>query len=80
MANNYDVGDLARITASFTDPGGAYVDPTEVYCTYTDPSGNSTTLHYGVDAALVKSAVGQYYVDVNVDESGTWMYHWYSTG
>lgn len=80
MANNYDVGDLARITAEFTDAGGADVDPTDVFCAYTDPSGNVTTLHYGVDAALVRSAAGHYYVDINVDEAGTWLYHWYSTG
>jgi len=80
MANSYDVGDLAQITAEFTNSVGTYLDPTEIYCSYTDPSGNVTTLHYGVDLTLTRSAVGRYVIAINVDEAGTWYYHWYSTG
>jgi hypothetical protein len=80
MANTYDVGDVAQVTAVFTDDVGADVDPTVVICVYTDPSGNATTLTYGTDAALTKSAVGHYAVSVNVDEAGAWAYRWHSTG
>ena len=80
MANNYDKGDLIRVTGTFTDSDGAAQDPTAVLCKYTDPGDNTTTLTYGVDAELVKSAVGIYYVDVDADESGDWWYRFYSTG
>ena len=80
MTTTYDVGDVAQITAIYTDNAGAYIDPTNVYCDYTDPSGNTTVLHYGVDLALTKSAMGHYAVNINVDEAGTWIYHWYATG
>jgi hypothetical protein len=80
MATTYDVGDLARITAEFTSSAGIAIDPTALYCVHTDPSGNATTLTYGVDAALVKDDVGKYHVDISVDEAGTWLYNWYSTG
>jgi len=78
--NTYDVGDLALLTASFTDENGSAIDPTDVYCIYTDPSGNSVSLHYGVDAALQRSGVGTYQVELNLDEAGIWTYRWYSTG
>lgn len=76
----YDIGDLVRLSGVFTDAAGADHDPTEVYCQYTDPSGNVTTLHYGVDIALVRDSEGHYHIDVNVDEAGRWPYRWYATG
>ena len=47
---------------------------------YKDPSGNTTSLTYGVDAALVKDSTGVYHVDVDADEVGWWHYRVYSTG
>lgn len=78
--NTYDVGDLVRVSGEFKASGGALSDPTVVYVKYKDPSGNETTKQYGVDAAVVKDATGQYHLDIDVDEAGTWYYRWYSTG
>lgn len=80
MATTYDLGDLVRITGTFTTAAGVATDPTAVLCTYTDPSGDATTLTYGTDVALVKSSTGVYYVDVNADEQGVWEYRFYATG
>jgi hypothetical protein len=80
MANTYDVGDLIRCTGTFTNAAGTAIDPATVYFKYKDPGGTKTTLTYGVDAAVVKSSTGVYYVDVNVDEVGTWYYRWQATG
>lgn len=80
MANTYDVGDLVRVTGTFTDSSGNAQDPTAVYCAFKDPSGNVTTYQYGQDAALEKSSTGVYYVDIDVDEAGVWYYRWYATG
>jgi len=76
----YDIGDRVRLSGAFTDAAGGYHDPTAVYCWYSDPSGNETTLEHGVDAALVQDATGQYHADVDVDEAGRWPYRWYATG
>lgn len=76
----YHVGDLVRIAGAFTDSDGDAVDPTAVFAKYKNPSGNVTTLEYLVDAALVKDSVGNYHVDINADEAGTWRYRFYSTG
>ena len=80
MANLHDVGDLVRVTGTFTDADGNAQDPTVVKCDYTDPSGNTTELVYGTDEELVKSSTGVYYTDINADEAGLWTYRWYSTG
>lgn len=80
MANKYTLGDEVRITGTFKDGAGAVQDPTDVYCKYSDPSGNVITLHYGVDGELLKDSVGVYHVDVDADEAGTWEYRFYSTG
>jgi len=80
MANTYDYGDLVRVTGTFTNAAGTATDPTAVLCKYRNPSGTITTLTYGTDAALVKSATGIYYTDINANESGVWRYRIYSTG
>jgi hypothetical protein len=80
MANHYFVGARPCCWATFTDADGTAQDPTAVYFKVTDPSGNTTTYTYGVDAQLVQSATGIYYVAVDADEAGIWWYRYYSTG
>jgi hypothetical protein len=80
MANTYDVGDLVRVTGTFTNAASVAQDPTAVLFKYKDPSGNKTTLTYNTDVSVVKSATGVYYVDVDVDEIGRWYYRWQGTG
>jgi hypothetical protein len=76
----YDYGDAVRCSGSFTDASSVAVDPAAVFFQSKNPSGNITTLEYGVDAAVVKASVGHYYVDVNGNTPGFWFYRFYSTG
>lgn len=78
--NTYDVGDVVRITGTFTNAASGAVDPGTVYAKYKDPSGTVTTLTYLVDVALVRVSAGVYYTDVNADETGRWYYRFSSTG
>ena len=77
---NYDKGDLVRCAAAFTNTAGTAIDPTAVLFKVKDPSGNITTYTYLTDAELVKDSTGNYHVDVDADEVGTWYYRYYSTG
>lgn len=77
--NTYDKGDTVRFSVEFYK-AGALDDPTDVYFDTKDPSGNVTTLHKPPDAGIVKSAVGCYYSDLVIDESGTWYYRWRGVG
>lgn len=78
-ANNYDIGDIVRLTGTFRDTGAALADPTKVTIKYQDPSGNITTVT-STGASVVHPSTGIYYTDVVPDESGVWEYHIYSTG
>ena len=80
MAEVYGKGDLVRVTGTFTDSGDVAVDPTAVIFKYKPPSSATVTYTFGVDAELVKSATGIYYVDVSATESGQWWHEFSSTG
>lgn len=80
MSNLYEVGDLVRVYGTFTDQAGTAIDPTDVFFSFKNPSKTITTYKYGVDAKLVKSATGVYYVDINANNVGIWYYRFYSTG
>ena len=78
MANEYQVGDLVRVTGTWTDATGAVTDPTTVLAQHKDPSGNVTALTVG--GGITKSGTGIYYYDIDVDEDGTWLYRFYGQG
>jgi hypothetical protein len=80
MANEYGLGDLVRITGTFENAAGVDIDPTSVFVKYKDPSGNETSLEFGVDAEVVQDATGIYHVDVDANEAGDWPYRFESTG
>lgn len=76
----YNLGDRVRCTGTIEQTDGTNIDPTTVKAWYRNPAGTVTTLTYGVDVALVKSAVGVYYFDLDADTAGNWYYGFYSTG
>ena len=78
--NRYDVGDVVRMRASFTNSAGTAVDPSSVSFQYRPPIDVTTSLAYDTDAALVKSSTGVYYADINVSSSGVWKYRWNGAG
>lgn len=80
MANGYHVGEDVWIFGDFTNTDGDYIDPTNVFVKYRSPAGTVTPLQYGVDAALVKDAVGRYHVIVDATTPGKWWYRFYATG
>ena len=67
MANTYEIGDLIRVTGTFTNAAGTNIDPDVVKGKYQDPSGTETT-----DSSPTNSAVGVYYFDIDADEAGQW--------
>jgi hypothetical protein len=76
-------GQAVRVQAEFRDKiTGALVDPTDVYFQYKSQAlGVPTTLHYGVDLALVRTGTGQYYSDIDTNPAdGLWTHRFYSTG
>lgn len=82
MPNVYDVGDVARIMATFTNSAGVAVDPSSVYVWHRilNPAlSDVTTLGYGVNS-VVRASAGVYYTDVAVNSGGEWRYRWRGYG
>jgi hypothetical protein len=78
--NSYAIGSLVRLSAEFHSSASVDVDPTVVKIQVRTPSGTITTYTYGTDAAVVRASTGHYYLDVDANAAGEWLYRWYSTG
>lgn len=78
-ATTYDVGDVARISATFAQNGTA-MDPSSVAITVEQPDGTQATYTYGDDEELVKDSTGNYHVDIPVTAEGQYRYRSVSTG
>jgi hypothetical protein len=75
----YDIGDLVRLSASFTNSVGSAVDPTTVAVKYKAPGAATVTKTYAL-AEVTKDSTGHYHYDVSVTVEGHWYYRWESTG
>lgn len=79
--NYHDFGKLVRLSCAFTNhEDDLAIDPDGVYLTIKTPDGESQTLQYGVDDAVVQSEAGSYYYDADANQAGQWEYEWWSTG
>jgi hypothetical protein len=78
----YDVGDVARILATFTNSAGAGVDPSSVTLQVRPRDwsvASYSTLIYGVNS-IAKASAGVYYHDFPVNTPGELMYRWNGLG
>ncbi len=78
--NTYDIGDLVRGSAVYTNAAGSAIDPGTVTFAFRNGSGAATTYTYPTDAALVKDSTGHYHADFSVSASGFWFYRFAATG
>lgn len=78
--NTYDIGDVVRCQATFTNSAGTALDPTGLTFKFKTPAGVVTTYTYGVDGQLLRTTTGVYYVDLNVTIDGIWHYRFDGTG
>ena len=80
MATDYDIGDLVRLSATFTNTAGAVTDPTATTCSIRVPSGTVTTHTYGVSADLVRDSTGLFHLDYSPTVEGIHNYRFVGTG
>lgn len=84
VAPTVDVGDTVRFSVEFRDASDQLADPSAVTFRWKLPDasgGTEASYVYVTDAELVKSATGQYYVDLAIsDDPGTWKWRWVGTG
>lgn len=78
--NTYDVGDLIDLTAAVTDANGAAVDPTTIVWKVRGPSGNVSTYNYPSGGDITRTSLGNFKLQVSLDQPGEWIHQWRSTG
>lgn len=78
--NSYYIGNIITLTGTFKNGEGAVADPTVVKVTVENPDGEETTYIYETDDEVVNVSTGIYTIDIDIDQSGTWYYRWWSTG
>ena len=72
--DRYDIGDLVRLAASYTDGDAQPADPDTVALVVLAPDDTETTVDVTRDEA------GEYHADIEPDQAGTWRYRWQATG
>lgn len=80
VANTYDIGDVVRCRAIFTDSDSVAVDPAAVVFKFKAPGSAIVTYTYGVDGQILKTSTGNYYVDLTIATAGTYRYRFAATG
>jgi hypothetical protein len=80
MSSQFIRGEIAHITLSVTDTSDAPADPGSLLFKAQPPTGNVVTYTYGTDAEVVRSAVGEYYIDLPLTSAGPWYYRWELSG
>ena len=78
MAITYDIGDVARLGATFLVSDVA-TDPSTIALTVTSPSLVTTTYTYA-GGQVSKISTGVYRYDLAITESGTYQFRWVGTG
>lgn len=81
--HTHDLGDLVRVYTEtpFTNADtDAAIDPDVVKVSVRDPAGDVTTYVYGTDDEVVRNGTGDYEMNIDADQAGTWFYRFWSTG
>ncbi len=76
--NQYDVGSLVQVSATFKNSAGTLANPSVVTLVYADPTGLKTTI---AQSSLTNSSTGvwAYSVDTTA-KPGRWLYRFTGTG
>ncbi|WP_341928778.1 hypothetical protein [Methyloversatilis discipulorum] len=83
--SEYIQGQLVRLSCVFRDAAAAPADPTEVTfkhrpASIADAEATVKTYPPGESGGIVRDGIGQYHVDVSMDEPGEHWWRWESTG
>lgn len=85
-ASTHDIGDIVRVTGTFTDTGGTAADPTSVHFLYDTPTSTAPTTATRTDTGLntvdsiTRASTGVYYFDITTTGRGLYETRFTSTG
>jgi hypothetical protein len=78
--NEYPIGKGLRFETECYDEDDALEDPTVLVFRWKEPDGTITSYTYGVDAELVRDALGLYHVDRTLNAAGIHTWRWKASG
>lgn len=74
--DTYTPGQVTRLTLAVDDLLGAPGDPGSLVLKVRSPYGVITVYTFGVDAEVVRDALGNYHADLPLPDAGQWKYRW----
>jgi hypothetical protein len=77
LATTYDIGDLVRVTATFTDTGGTVADPTATVLHVETPDGTVTSY---TTSTITRVSTGLYRYDITTTGRGLYEYRFAGSG
>ncbi len=80
MTDTFDVGDIRRLTATYTDFAAAVADPTAIVLTIREPDGVLVTKDWPAPADITKDSTGVFHYDFTIAKEGRHVVNWTSTG
>jgi len=86
MGSTYDIGDVIRVTGTFTDTGGTVGDPTTVNFLFDTPTSTAPTTATRTSTAagdvggITKASTGVYEYDITSTGRGLYEWRYTSTG
>lgn len=80
MLDEYDIGDVTRLSVSFNDLSNVFVDPSSVMIKVRDPDAVIIQLSYPTNDAIIKDSVGNYHMDYLISKDGLHNYKWVGSG
>jgi hypothetical protein len=78
MSTKWLVGQTARLTANIADSDGQAIDPAALRLKVQPPAGAMIAYIWGVDAEVIRDALGRFHADIVLDASGHWHWRWES--
>jgi hypothetical protein len=79
MPNEYEIGDCVRVHGNFLNSSSVSADPSSIF--FRLVVGSSDIQYtYPTTTAIVKSDVGSYFVDVDINSPGEHWYYWRGYG
>jgi len=76
----YNVGDLARVSATIVASGGVITQPSSLVMILKAPSSIASYVFGQAGASIANPAPGTFYKDVTISQVGTWAYGFQASG
>ena len=80
MSDEYDIGDVTRLSVSFTDLSNVTVDPSSVMLKIREPNAVILQQSYPTNDTIIKDSVGNYHMDYLISKDGLHNYKWVGSG